>query len=248
MGEYDDHPIIKLIRLRGAQQIQADSIEDAAAVQHMSDSLYSKRKKHPLTFKRKHNETNAQLYARGKKWVGAEHKRQRRYLALADLSILLRSGKHVQNRTLQTHLTEAQYAAMQAAWEQQQRIRSYSSKKPTAIKDYEAELNRVQLQDIKAKDLALRGHAQGAAVIEELCRTQMQALLTSISTAAATDPELQQWIDRTIPADASTLNIEDMPRAITSSSKSSLVVRKSKSDIKLEAVLAAMQELTRRKR
>jgi hypothetical protein len=105
----------------------------------MTDEDDGKAKKHPLTFKRKDDETNAQLYARGQQWVGAVQYRQRRYIALAELDIALRSGKHVQNRTLQTHLTEAQYTAMQAAWEQQQLIRSSSHKKPTAIKYYEAE-------------------------------------------------------------------------------------------------------------
>lgn len=209
----------------------------------MTDEDDGKAKKRPLTFKRKDDETNPQLYARGQQWIGTVQNRQRRYIALSELGIALRSGKHVQNRTLQIHLTEAQYAAMQAAWEQQKLMRSNSSKKPIAIKDYEAELNRVQLQDIKAKDLALRGHAQGSAAIEELCRTQMQTLLTNISVAVAADPDLAHWLDRPIPAHTSTLSVEDLPRSITSSSKSSLVVRKSKSDIKLAAVQAAMQEL-----
>ena len=214
----------------------------------MTDEDDGKAKKHPLTFKRKDDETNAQLYARGQQWVGAVQYRQRRYIALAELDIALRSGKHVQNRTLQTHLTEAQYTAMQAAWEQQQLIRSSSHKKPTAIKYYEAELNRVQLQDTKAKDLHKRGHTDGAAAIEELCRTQTQALLAQLVTEITADPELQQWLDRPIPANIGIVSVVDLPRSITSNSKSSVVVRKSKSAIKLEAVQAAMQELEQEER
>lgn len=214
----------------------------------MTDEDDSKAKKHSLTFKRADDETNAQLYARGQQWVGAVQYRQRRYIALAELDIALRSGKHVQNRTLQTHLTEVQYAAMQAAWEQQQLIRSSSHKKPTAIKHYEAELNRVQLQDTKAKDLRKRGHTDGAAAIEELCRTQTQALVAQLITAITADPELQQWLDRPIPADIGIVSVVDLPRAITSNSKSSAIVRKSKSAIKLEAVQAAMQELEQEER
>lgn len=214
----------------------------SATEQAMTEQSDSK-KKHPLTFNRKDDETSAQYYARAQQWVGAVQQRQRRYIALTELEILLRKGKHVQNRTLQTHLTPAQYAAMLAAWEQQQLIRSGSSKKPHVIKYYEAELNRVQLQDIKAKDLHKRGHAEGAAAIEELCRAQLVDLRNKFSAVISADPTLQQWLDRPIPAVNNTLSTDDMPRSITSSSKNSKIVRKSKADIKLEAVQSAMREL-----
>ena len=65
-----------------------------------------------LEFKRKDDETNAQLYARGQQFVGAVQQKQQRYIALAELETQLRNGKHVQNRTLQTHLTQAQYSVL----------------------------------------------------------------------------------------------------------------------------------------
>jgi hypothetical protein len=159
------------------------------------------------------------------------------------LEIQLRNGKHVQNRTLQTHLTPAQYAAYEAAQAQQKLIRSGSKQKPHVIKHYETELNRVQLQDTKAKDLHKRGHADGAAAIEELCRTQLVDLRNKFNAAVMSDPTLQQWLDRPIPANDSTLSIAAMPRSITSSSKSSLIQRKSPAQIKLDAVQAAMRDL-----
>ena len=196
-----------------------------------------------LQFKRKDDETNAQLYARGQQFVGAVQQKQQRYIALAELKTQLRNGKHVQNRTLQTHLTQAQYSAIQAAWTQQQLIRSGSKQKPDAIKRYEAELNRAQLQDIKAKDLYKREHADGAAAVADLCTTQIQTLVVEIEAAITNDPTLSQWLDRPIPTADSTLTVDQMPRAITSSSKSCRVVRKSKAEIKLEAVQAAIHEL-----
>jgi hypothetical protein len=215
-----------------------------SATEHaMTDENDGKTKKHPLTFKRKDDETNAQLYARGQQFVGAIDERNKRYIALAELRGRLRRGKHVQNRALQTHLTPAQYAAYEAAQAQQKMIRSGSKQKPHLIKHYETELNRVQLQDTKAKELHKRGHAEGAAAIEELCRTQLVDLRNKFNAAVLFDPTLQQWLDRPIPANDSALSIAAMPRSITSSSKSSLVQRKSPAQIKLEAVSAAMQEL-----
>ena len=196
-----------------------------------------------LQFKRKDDETNAQLYARGQQFVGAVQQRQRRYIALAELEIQLRNGKHVQNRTLQTHLTPAQYAEYEAAQAQQKLIRSSSKQKPDALKRYEAELNRAQLQDIKAKELHKQGYADGAAAVADICTTQIQTLVVEIEAAITNDPTLSQWLDRPIPTADSTLTVDQMPRAITSSSKSCRVVRKSKADIKLEAVQAAIREL-----
>jgi hypothetical protein len=68
-------------------------------------------------------------------------------------------------------------------------------------------------------------------------------LRNKFNAAVLFDPTLQQWLDRPIPANDSALSIAAMPRSITSSSKSSLVQRKSPAQIKLEAVSAAMQEL-----
>jgi cell pole-organizing protein PopZ len=215
-----------------------------SATEHaMTDENDGKTKKHPLTFKRKDDEKDAELYARGQQFVGAVQQRQRRYIALADVLAQLQNGKHVQNRTLDTHLTAAQYAAYEAAQAQQKLIRSGSKQKPHVIKYYETELNRVQLQDTKAKDLHKRGHADGAAAIEELCRTQLVDLRNKFNAAVMSDPTLQHWLDRPIPANDSTLSIAAMPRSITSSSKSSLIQRKSPAQIKLDAVQAAMRDL-----
>ena len=200
-------------------------------------------KNESLTFKRGDDEKNPQLYARGQRFVGAVDKRNKTIVALAELEARLNSGQHVQNRTLQTYLTHAQYTAIQTAWEQQKLIRSGSKHKPQAIKLYEAALNSVQLQDTKAKELYKRGHAEGAAATEELCKAQMQALIVDIEAEVTNDPTLSQWLDRTIPAASSALTIEQMPRSITSNSKSSRVVRKSKADVKLEAVQAAISAL-----
>ncbi|MHA7888853.1 hypothetical protein [Roseicyclus sp.] len=201
------------------------------------------KKKRTLEFKRKDYEKNAELYARGQQFVGAVDKRNKRYIALAELEQKLRAGKHVQNRALDTHLTAKQYAAYEAASEQQKLMRSGSKLKPQAIKHYEAELNRVQLQDVKAKDLRKRGHDEGAAATEELCKSQMQDLLTDLRAAVSADPALTQWLDRTIPEADAALSTDDMPRSITSNSKSCRVERKSPAQIKLDAVSAAMREL-----
>ncbi|MBE1290098.1 MAG: hypothetical protein GJ679_08850 [Rhodobacteraceae bacterium] len=201
------------------------------------------RQKRLIDFKRMDDETNAQLYARGQRWVGAVDKRNKRYVALAELLEKLNHGKHIQNRTLQTHLTKEQFAAMEAAWAQQMLIRSGSKQKPAVIKQYETLLNRVQLQDVKAKELLKRGHLEGAKQLDDQVAAKLTALLNFIREAVSEDDTMEAWLDRPLPASAAVVSLDAMPRCITSTSKSSLVVRKTKTDIKWEAIQAAMREL-----
>ena len=195
-----------------------------------------------LQFNHNQDESNIDLYRRGQQFVGAIQARNRRYIELAELLSNLKQGQHVQNRSLQTHLTSSEYDAMLAEWARQQLIRSGSKHKPEAIKRYEEELNRVQLQHIKAEDLAQRGHDDSAAAMTKLCSSQLTVLLHQLAADLAVDGTLEQWLDRPIPI-AQTLIVHHMPRAITSASKDSQVQRKTKADVKIAAVKSAMWAL-----
>ena len=201
------------------------------------------RQKRPIDFKSRDDETNAQLYARGQRWVGAVDKRNKRYVALAELLEKLNDGKHIQNRTLQTHLTKEQFASMEAAWAQQMLIRSGSKQKPAAVKQYEALLSRLQLQDVKAKDLLKRGYLEGAKQVDEQVTAELAALLKYIREAVIEDAAIEAWLDRPLPPSATVVSLDAMPRSITSTSKSSTVIRKTKTDIKRDAIEAAMRDL-----
>lgn len=195
-----------------------------------------------LHFKRKQDESDSDLYKRGEQFIGVIQARNRRYIELAELLSKLKQGKHVQNRSLQTHLTASEYDAMLAEWARQQLIRSGSKHKPEAIQRYEEELNRAQLQHIKAEDLAQRGHDDSAAAMTKLCSSQLTVLLHKLAADLAVDETLARWLDRPIPTEQ-TLSVKHMPRAITSSSNDSQVQRKTKADVKIAAVQSAIWAL-----
>ena len=236
-----DHPLIKQIRARGAQQSKAESATQPDK-QVQSSAAAASKKRLSNWFTRRPGETAVEAYTRGKRWVGERDQRNKRFLALAELRQKLQDGKHVQNRTLQTHLTQEQYEQMLQDWARQQLIRSGSKHKPTAVKSYEGQLKSVQLDYAKAARLQDTGHAEAAVALENQCNTRLQALVAELEAAAEHEPALADWFDRPIAAQRA-VDLSSAPRCITSQSKSNRVTRKTKAQVKLDAVNAAMDEL-----
>ncbi len=233
----DEHPLIKQIRARAQQQSQA---EDARA-----DTVGESGGKHKLHFPRIEGESAVERYKRVRRWTGILDKMNRRFVALALLRERIEEGKHVQNRALQNNLTKAEYQALQAEQERQRRMRA-GKNKPDAIKHYEAALNRITLQAVKAKDLAHSGHDAGASEVARLCSSQIWDLLTQLRSAVAKDPALQHWLDRPVPQQH-TVTVEQLPRAITSGSQHCVAQRKSSKEVKLDAIKQAMHSLDEQK-
>lgn len=182
-------------------------------------------------------------YIRAVKLVGPVDERNRRIVELAQIEQKLRDGGHVQNRTLQTWLTEAEFAEMEVRWQQQQRIRSGSKSKPSSVKDYEAMLKRAQFYDGKAAGEEARGHVDAANKSYLSCQSELSAALIFLHELSASDPEFVTWLDRSIPADIRNVHLSDMPRSITSTGKDVRVQRLSKSEVKSAVVQAALQRL-----
>ena len=115
--------------------------------------------------------------------------------------------------------------------------------KASSCKQYEALLSRLQLQDVKAKDLLKRGYLEGAKQVDEQVTAELAALLKYIREAVIEDAAIEAWLDRPLPPSATVVSLDAMPRSITSTSKSSTVIRKTKTDIKRDAIEAAMRDL-----
>jgi len=229
----DDHPLIRQIRARATQTEE----------QHDDDTQaqYTKSPKHKLHFPHVDGEKVVERYKRGKRWLGAIEQSKRRYVALALLEERIQQGKLVQNRSLQNNLTAAEYQALQAE-QQRQKLMRAGKQKPPAIKQYEAELNRVTLQAVKVQELESAGHDEGASAVANLCKTQIAELLAQLRSAVAQDPSLQDWLDRAIPEQGAQA-VAQLPCAITSTSKYCRAQRMSSAQVKLAAIQAAMQRL-----
>lgn len=229
----DDHPLIKQIRARSTQP----------EVRHDNDTQAqpSKSCKKKLHFPHVDGEKVIERYKRSERWLGGIEQRTRRYVALALLEERIQQGKLVQNRSLQNNLTAAENLALQAE-QQRQKLMRAGKQKPQAIKQYEAELNRVTLQAVKVQELESAGHDEGAAAVSNLCKTQIADLLVQLRSAVAQDPSLQDWLDRALP-EQNEQAVEQLPRSITSTSKYCRAQRMSSAQVKLAAIQAAMQRL-----
>ena len=66
----------------------------------------------------------------------------KRLSKLEEIADKLRSGKNVQNRQLQTWLSEDEYAQIEAEWQEQLALRSELKDKPSELKRYEEKLKQ----------------------------------------------------------------------------------------------------------
>lgn len=69
---------------------------------------------------------------------------KRRLRKLDDIAIRLKSIENVQNRQLQTWLTEDEYAQIEAEWQEQLELREELKDKPSELKRYEEKLKRLR--------------------------------------------------------------------------------------------------------
>jgi len=175
---------------------------------------------------------------------------------LATLIQRLESGKAVQARDVELALTQEQHAAMQAEWLKQQQLRKPS--KPPSITAYEKALKSAamwqgRLDAYKASkpttyrvfvDREAKQKEMEIKVLAELANAKQ--LLLDISQS-----DTSTWLDREFSATAiSAMNLDNMPRSITSRSSANQVKSQSKqklgiksiTEVKMAALRLALQE------
>lgn len=225
-----EHPILKEIRRRA---------QAAAAAPPPEEDAPKKKKRELKPFVLNGTETRAEIAAKAGRYLGIIDRRNKRTVELAELLELLKSGKHVQNRTLENNLTADEFAEIDRLWQQQIKMRTPSSKKPQVLKTYEAWLKRASFYDTKARGEEQRGRYQAAAKSKAACIDELQQLYNYTENEIRSDPEFATWLDRPLPEDRSSLTVEGMPRSITS--LSTKAKRMTILDCKIAAVDAALE-------
>jgi len=225
-----EHPILKEIRRRA---------QAAAAAPTPEEDAPKKKKRELKPFVLDGTETRAEIAAKAGRYLGIIDRRNKRTVELAELLELLKSGKHVQNRTLENNLTADEFAEIDRLWQQQIKMRTPSSKKPQALKTYEAWLKQASFYDTKARGEEQRGRYQAAAKSKAACIDELQQLYNYTENEIRSDPEFATWLDRPLPEDRSSLTVEGMPRSITS--LSTKAKRMTILDCKIAAVDAALE-------
>ena len=177
-----------------------------------------------------------------------EAKRLAKLEAIADR---LKRGENVQNRQLQTWLSEEEYAQIETEWEQQLELREELKDKPSELKRYEEKLKQATFNYNRAEGYSSKGKHSTAKKFynksERLCEDALEILQEILHS----DSSLRVWFDRDISFEVGgnlSADIVSLPRLVTSRSHEKLGDDSrltSKQSVKLAVVERAIQNIGR---
>jgi len=177
-----------------------------------------------------------------------EEKRLAKLEALADK---LKRGGNVQNRQLQTWLSEDEYEQLEYEWKEQLELRSELKDKPSDLKRYEEKLREATFNYNRAEGYSSKGKHNTAKTFynksESLCEDALEILQEILHS----DSSLRVWFDRDISFELGgdlSADIVSLPRLVTSRSHEKLSDDSrltSKQSVKLAVVERAMYNIGR---
>jgi tetratricopeptide (TPR) repeat protein len=170
---------------------------------------------------------------------------------LEAIAAKLRRGENVQNRQLQIWLSDDEYAAIHAEWQEQLALREEIKEKPEELKRYEKKLRDATFQYNRAEGYSNKGKHTMAKKFyhksESLCEDALEILEEIIRA----DAQLQIWFDREIEFAAGSdlgADLVSLPRVVTSRSNErqrSDVRIVTKREVKLAVVERAAERIGR---
>jgi len=180
--------------------------------------------------------------------TAVETKRLSKLESIADK---LKRGENVQNRQLQTWLSEDEYAQIEAEWQKQIEIRNELKDKPSDLKRYEEKLREATFNYNRAEGYSSKGKHTTAKTFynksESLCEDALEILQEILHY----DSSLRVWFDRDISFEVGgdlSADIVSLPRLVTSRSHEKLSDDSrltSKQSVKLAIVERAMDNIGR---
>lgn len=131
----------------------------------------------------------------------------------------------MQNRQLQTWLSEGEYAQLHAEWQEQIELRNELKDKPSDLKRYEEKLKQATLNYNRAEGYSSKGKHSTAKKFynnsESLCEDALEILQEILHY----DSSLRVWFDRDISSEVGgdlSADIVSLPRLVTSRSHEKL--------------------------
>ena len=175
----------------------------------------------------------------------------KRLAKLEAIAEKLRRGENVQNRQLQTWLSEQEYEQLDYEWQEQLELRSELKDKPSDLKRYEEKLREATFNYNRAEGYSSKGKHTTAKTFynksESLCEDALEILQEIVQH----DASLQIWFDRELDFGHGSLidaSIGNLPRIVTSRSidkKRGDIRLASKQSVKLAVVERAMHNIGR---
>ena len=183
-----------------------------------------------------------------RKLTAEETKLLRKLETIADK---LKRGENVQNRQLQTWLSEDEYEQIEYEWKEQLELRSEFKEKPSDLKRYEEKLKQATFNYNRAEGYSSKGKHSTAKKFynksESLCEDALEILQEILHY----DNSLRIWFDRDISFEVGgdlSADIVSLPRLVTSRSSEKLNDDSrltSKQSVKLTVVERAMYNIGR---
>lgn len=137
----------------------------------------------------------------------------------------LKCGENVQNRQLQTWLSDDEYEQLEYEWKEQLELRNELKDKPSDLKRYEEKLKQATFNYNRAEGYSSKGKHSTAKKFygksESLCEDALEILQEVLHS----DSSLRVWFDRDISFDVGgdlSADIVSLPRLVTSRSHEKL--------------------------
>ncbi len=175
----------------------------------------------------------------------------KRFAKLEGIADKLKRGENVQNRQLQTWLSDEEYEQLEYAWQEQLELRNEFKEKPSDLKRYEKKLREATFNYNRAEGYSSKGKHSTAKKFynksESLCEDALEILQEILHY----DSSLRVWVDRDISFEVggdSSADIVSLPRLVTSRSNEKLSDDSrltSKQSVKLAVVERAMHNIGR---
>jgi hypothetical protein len=175
----------------------------------------------------------------------------KRLAKLEGIAVKLKRGENVQNRQLQTWLSEDEYAQIEVEWQEQLELREELKGKPSDLKRYEEKLKQATFNYNRAEGYSSKGKHNSAKTFynksERLCEDALEVLQEILYY----DSNLRVWFDRDISFEVGgdlSADIVSLPRLVTSRSHEKLSNDSrltSKQSVKLAVVERAMHNIGR---
>jgi hypothetical protein len=163
----------------------------------------------------------------------------------------LKRGENVQNRQLQTWLSEEEYEQLEYEWQEQLELRNELKDKPSYLRRYEEKLKQATFNDNRAEGYSSNGKHSTAKKFYNKSESLCQDALEILQEILHYDSSLLVWFDRDISFEVGSdlsADIDSLPRLVTSRShekqkEDSRITNKQ--SVKLAVVERAMHNIGR---
>ena len=170
---------------------------------------------------------------------------------LEAIAVKLKRGENVENRQLQTWLSDQEYEQLEDEWQEQLELRSELKEKPSDLKRYEEKLKQATFNYNRAKVYSSKGKHSTAKKFYDKSESLCEDALEILQEILLYDSSLRVWFDREISFQVGgnlSTDIVSLPRLVTSRSHEKLSEDSrltSKQSVKLAVVERAMHNIGR---